>query len=146
MYRIADLDERIDGLLHRVDLYAQRMRPVRTYSRGQTQRLAVARALLHDPDLLLMDEPYTGLDQRAADMLDRTILDSCANGRAVLLTTHDLEHGWQLGQRSEPARATHIAFLIDGQIGLSVPAREISPNDLRQAYTRQLGSASPGRD
>jgi heme exporter protein A len=147
MYQTADLDARIDALLARVGLLAQRDSPVRTYSRGQAQRAAIARALLHDPDVLLMDEPYTGLDQDAAAVLDQLIVESCARGRAVLLTTHNVEHGWHLSQRSGRARASvHISFLVGGRIRFSIAARETDPGALRELYARALKrTASNGK-
>ena len=71
MYAIPDAQARIDDLLERVGLTARRHDLVRTYSRGMQQRLAVARAVLHRPALVLLDEPYTGLDPLAADTSDR---------------------------------------------------------------------------
>jgi heme exporter protein A len=64
-------------------------RPARTYSRGQLQRLALARAELHDPSLLLFDEPTTGLDAAATARLERAIDDARARGRVVVVVTHD---------------------------------------------------------
>ena len=69
MYDVTDLEERITALLQRVGLEHRRHDPVRTFSRGMQQRLSIARALLHDPAILLLDEPYTGLDQQAMEVL-----------------------------------------------------------------------------
>ncbi|MCX8067184.1 MAG: heme ABC exporter ATP-binding protein CcmA [Anaerolineae bacterium] len=91
LYGIPDVSARIDELLVQVRLTERRHDLVRTFSRGMQQRLAVARALLHRPSILLLDEPYTGLDPHAADAL-RTLLDElAAGGHTILLTTHDLE-------------------------------------------------------
>ncbi|MGC8825601.1 MAG: heme ABC exporter ATP-binding protein CcmA, partial [Anaerolineae bacterium] len=69
LYRVPALEDRIAELLERVGLYERRHDPVRTFSRGMQQRLSIARAVLHDPPVLLLDEPDTGLDQQAARML-----------------------------------------------------------------------------
>jgi heme exporter protein A len=69
LYRMAGLDERIDYLLGKVGLSERRRDAVRTFSRGMQQRLSIARAILHDPPILLLDEPDTGLDQQAIRML-----------------------------------------------------------------------------
>ncbi len=66
-------------------------RPARTYSRGMTQRLALARALLHEPSVLLLDEPFTGLDRSGARTLGQTLGEAKAEGRIVVVVTHDLE-------------------------------------------------------
>ena len=71
-------------------LERRRSEPVRTYSRGMQQRLSIARAILHNPDILLMDEPYTGLDQDSARNVDDLILQQAHAGKVVLLTSHDL--------------------------------------------------------
>ena len=70
MYGIPALEERITDVLEMVGLEHRRRDLVRTFSRGMQQRLAIGRAVLHDPDVMLFDEPYTGLDQDASSMLD----------------------------------------------------------------------------
>ena len=75
-------------LLERFTLWEARNERVSTYSRGMTQRLALCRALLHDPDLLVLDEPFSALDEGGASLLDRE-LESLAGQRTVVLTTHD---------------------------------------------------------
>jgi ABC-type multidrug transport system ATPase subunit len=92
LYGVADLDQRIGARLDEVGLETRaRTRPARTYSRGMTQRLALARALLHDPAILLLDEPFTGLDRGGAAALTRTIGRARTDGRIVLVVTHDFE-------------------------------------------------------
>ncbi|MCZ7669821.1 MAG: ATP-binding cassette domain-containing protein [Chloroflexi bacterium] len=70
--------------LRKVGLYARQRDPVSTFSRGMVQRLTIARATLHEPDILLLDEPYTGLDQDATRLLDDLLRREHENGRSIL--------------------------------------------------------------
>jgi ABC-type multidrug transport system ATPase subunit len=88
LYRVAERRERIGMLLERFGLWEARTERVASYSRGMTQRLALCRVLLHDPELLILDEPYTALDADGAALLDRE-LQALRDGRALLLSTHD---------------------------------------------------------
>jgi heme exporter protein A len=100
LYDLADGMARIDHVLEQVGLAARRRDPVRNYSRGMVQRLAIARAILPDPELMLLDEPYTGLDLQAADMLRSVLEDLVAANRTVVLTTHNLEQGLEMCGRA----------------------------------------------
>lgn len=88
LYRVPERRERIGMLLERFTLWDARLDRVSTYSRGMTQRLALCRALLHEPDVLVLDEPYSALDEAGADLLDRE-LETLGDERTVLLATHD---------------------------------------------------------
>lgn len=88
LYRVPERRERIGMLLERFTLWDARNDRVSTYSRGMTQRLALCRALLHDPVLLVLDEPHSGLDEAGADLLDQE-LEALAGERTVLVATHD---------------------------------------------------------
>jgi heme exporter protein A len=90
MYSVPNLAPRVSEVLDLVGLASRRRDLVRTFSRGMQQRLAIGRAILHDPDVLLFDEPHTGLDQDACDMLDHVLRDVAASGRTVVMTSHDL--------------------------------------------------------
>ncbi len=81
MYALLNIDARIAEVLDMIGLASRRRDLVRTFSRGMQQRLAIGRAILHDPEVMLFDEPHTGLDQDACDMLDRLLLEvACAAG------------------------------------------------------------------
>ncbi len=108
LYDLPDAKERIDAVLAQVGLRARRHDPVRTFSRGMVQRLSIARAILHDPAIMLLDEPYTGLDLQAADMLRGVLQDLAASNRTVILTTHNLEQGLEMCDR--------VAILNKGKI------------------------------
>ena len=99
MYDLADGPARIAELLERVGLTERRHDLVRTFSRGMQQRLSVARAVLHRPQVLLLDEPYTGLDPNAVQILTELVTDLAGVGCAVLMTTHNLERGLAAGGR-----------------------------------------------
>lgn len=88
LYRVAERRERSGMLLERFGLWEARSDRVSTYSRGMIQRLALCRALLHDPALLVLDEPFTALDEDGAGVLD-TELAALAGDRTVMLSTHD---------------------------------------------------------
>ena len=88
LYRVPERRERAGMLLERFGLWEVRADRVASYSRGMVQRLALCRALLHDPELLVLDEPFTALDAEGAELLDRWLRE-LAGSATVLLTTHD---------------------------------------------------------
>ena len=115
-------------LLDRVGLEDRaRTRPARTYSRGMVQRLALARALLTRPSLLLLDEPFTGLDRGGALALGDELGQLVAAGTIVLVVTHDLE--------AIAGRADHVAILRRGQLVLEERG-EYSYDQLKDLYHR----------
>jgi heme exporter protein A len=90
LYRVPERRERIGMLLERFDLWEARHERVSAFSRGMQQRLALCRALLHKPDLLLLDEPYAGLDEAGGEILD-TEIAALAGERTVVVATHEPE-------------------------------------------------------
>ncbi|MBI1282250.1 MAG: heme ABC exporter ATP-binding protein CcmA [Anaerolineaceae bacterium] len=108
------VEDRIRTLMSQVGLHKRTHDLVRTFSRGMLQRLSIARALLHNPDILLLDEPYTGLDQDASAVLDGLLQAAHADGRTILMTTHDLNRA--------AALPTRIVILSRGVIGYDQPA------------------------
>jgi ABC-type multidrug transport system ATPase subunit len=130
MYEVANLKERMTALLQRVDLDHRRHDPVRTFSRGMQQRLSIARALLHDPALLLLDEPYTGLDQQAMEVLREVLVALVGRSRTVLMTTHNLERGLELCDRA--------AVLANGQIAHQVGKSDLDLVSFREAYSHYV--------
>lgn len=89
--------DRVTHLCSRFEIGRFADRPVRTYSRGQLQRIALARAVLHEPRLLLLDEPSTGLDLRGIDRLADAVVEERARGAILVLVTHDRAFGERLG-------------------------------------------------
>lgn len=133
LYGLGGLEARIEdrlesvGLLDRADLGA------RTLSRGLRQRLALARTLLHDPDIVLLDEPYTGLDAHASETL-RTVLATLKDGRrTVVLVTHQLGQGLQLADR--------VVIQVRGRIVLDRHADEIPRDGFERFYRETVEEA-----
>ena len=111
LYAVDALDARIGEVLAMVGLAARRRDLVRTFSRGMQQRLAIARAVIHDPEVLLLDEPYTGLDQDASAMLDAVLVEIASGGRTVVMTSHDLARAADV--------CTRFDVLVNGKIAAS---------------------------
>lgn len=109
LYGISD-STLLDNLLKRVGLEKRAHSLVRTFSRGMQQRLSIARALLHNPHVLLFDEPYTGLDQDAAAVLDDLLLQAHADGHTILMATHQLERAARLTNRIVILNRGTVAF------------------------------------
>jgi len=102
LYHVPERRERIGMLLERFGLWDARRDRVASYSRGMTQRLALCRALLHDPALLVLDEPYTALDEQGAELLDAQLAELHGE-RTFLVSTHD-------PARIEPLATTRLAL------------------------------------
>ena len=121
-----DAHTRIATVLQEIDLWARRRDPVRTYSRGMVQRLAIGRAILHNPPVLLLDEPDTGLDQSSAQMLHELIRSLGAGNRAILLSTHNLDRAVEW--------ADSVSLLVGGKIVYQDATSHLSGAQLRQVY------------
>jgi heme exporter protein A len=130
MYAVTDLNRRISEVLELVGLTARRRDLLRTYSRGMQQRLAIGRAVLHDPEVMLFDEPHTGLDQAACVMLDTVLREVAARGRTVVMTSHDLARAADLASRFD--------VLSRGVIIASTQRTELDPNQLLAFYRQAL--------
>ena len=126
MYDIQQPDARIETVLNDVNLWTRRRDPVRTYSRGMVQRMAIARAILHDPPILLLDEPDTGLDQDSAETLHNLIRSLGAAKRAILLTTHNLDRALAWGDS--------VCLLVDGTIGFREDSARLTGESLHSRY------------
>jgi len=130
LYSVPALDDRIGEVLDQVGLAARRRDLVRTFSRGMQQRLAIGRAVLHDPEVMLFDEPHTGLDQEASAMLDGVLRSVAAQGRTVVMTSHDL-------MRAE-ALASRFDVLSRGVIVASATRRQLRGTNLLAFYKGSL--------
>lgn len=130
MYNIGNLNSRIGEVLDLVGLTSRRKDLVRTFSRGMQQRLAIGRAVLHDPEVMLFDEPHTGLDQDACDMLDKVLRDVAARGRTVVMTSHDLARVEEL--------ATRFDVLSKGVISATIKKSELHSDNILAFYKKAL--------
>jgi len=125
------LDSQIMQSLKHVGLERRADDLARTFSRGMQQRLSLARALLHDPHILLLDEPYTGLDQAACAILDSLLKEAHAAGHTIVMTTHELDRAASLADR--------IIILSRGKINYDVPTADLSPTQLSADYAAITG-------
>ena len=126
LYGVADPAARADQLLAEDGLTDYAFRRAGTFSRGLSQRLAICRAIVHDPPLVLLDEPFTGLDRRSADRLALRLRKLRDDGRSALLVTHDLR------QVSELADA--VVVLAGGRAVHRGEGDDLAPEVLERAY------------
>jgi len=135
LYQLDHVEDRVAAALKEVGLMARQRDAVRTFSRGMLQRLTIARATLHEPDVLLLDEPYTGLDQDASRLLDNLLQREKENGRTILMITHDLVHGLNVCDR--------VAILSRGKIAEELTSEDTTPTEFLEhyaAHTRRKSS------
>lgn len=130
MYGIVEYRSRINEVLEIVGLENRRKDLVRTFSRGMQQRLTIGRAVIHDPEVMLFDEPYTGLDQDASEMLDEVLNSVAAKGRTVVMTSHDLSRAEDL--------ATRFDILSRGVITTSATQKQLKKTSLLDFYKQAL--------
>jgi len=133
LFGLRDLSTRIPERLEQVGLTDRAASPVRTLSRGMRQRLALARTLLHDPDFILLDEPYTGLDAHAAAVL-RQVLASLKDGhRTVILVTHNISQGLELADR--------VAIQVRGRFVFLGDRSEVDAGSFERSYREKVEEA-----
>jgi heme exporter protein A len=128
MYGVPDPKERIEEVAGLVGMTLRLHERVSTLSRGMQQRLSISRALLHRPSIMLLDEPETGLDQQALAVLWKVVKGEGAANRTVVLTTHNLERGFGLGDR--------VVVLSHGTVAYQQSGESLDLNSLRQAYEK----------
>lgn len=138
LYEIEELEKQIERVIERVGLTDREHDLVRTYSRGMQQRLSIARAILHSPAILFLDEPYTGLDQHAAQMLN-DLLAEHQGERTIFLITHNLSRGLALCDR--------VAVLVKGSIIYEKQIEEVDRENFEALYFKHVGTgAATGGD
>jgi heme exporter protein A len=126
LFGVEDLERRIGERLERVDLSNRAGFQVRHLSHGMRQRVSLARALLHDPDVVLLDEPYTGLDPSAASVLRGVLAELRDGRRTVVMVTHNLREGLEL--------ATRIAIQVAGRFAWEGVRGEVDHNNFERHY------------
>ena len=125
--------ERVHGTLDRLGIADRADVPVAALSRGLHQRAAIARALVHDPSVLLLDEPFTGLDLAAAAEFRRLITELTGGGRTAVIATHNVEEGVEL--------ASDIAFQHRGRFVSLAPRGGRSPSQVAASYREAVTGA-----
>ena len=130
MYGIETPQVRVAELLEAVELDHRRLDLTRTFSRGMLQRLSIARALLHRPEVLFLDEPYSGLDPHAMDILDG-LIGQIRDEHTFVMISHDLDKGLEL--------CSHTLILARGRIVLFEPREAIDERVFRETYRATVG-------
>jgi ABC-type multidrug transport system ATPase subunit len=126
LHGLTDPAARADGLLEAEGLTAVARRPTRAFSRGMAQRLAIARGLIHEPEIVLLDEPFTGLDRRAAARLIERIERLRASGCTLIWVTHDV---------ALAARCSDSAIVLHrGSISFSQSSGPLDVSELEAVY------------
>jgi heme exporter protein A len=132
LYEVPEPEKTADRWLERVGLDRVRDGLVREFSRGMRQRLAVARAFLHDPEVLLFDEPFTALDDRAIAVLQSLLADAHAIGRTIVMSTHQLKEALEM--------ATHVALIQRGQVAYDGERTQLMVEDTAWLYRNYADS------
>lgn len=130
LYGVENPEERVLELLEAVELKHRRLDTVRTFSRGMTQRLSIARALIHDPDVVFLDEPYSGLDPHAVEIFDG-LIDQVRENRTFVMVSHDLQKGFSM--------CSHALVLAKGRIVAFDEKENIDFDEFSQIYRATVG-------
>ena len=126
LYGLSRSDDYVKNLLQKVGMHRFGHRKVKTLSRGMQQRLSISRALINDPSILLLDEPYGGLDPSASRMLTSQLQELRQQGRTIVMVTHDLERGLEV--------ATSAGMLVAGKLVFMQSTNEVTPCEFASRY------------
>ncbi len=133
MYLLKNNESDIERILDQVSLFDRREDLVRNFSRGMQQRLTIARALLNNPKIILLDEPFSGLDQQGIDIFTKLLSSLLSPNRLLIMTTHNLQLGWQL--------ASHYAIIARGRLMEQKACTDKSFEDFQKQYRSLTGGA-----
>lgn len=131
LYGIANPEKKGEELLKQLGLYKRKDDLLRTFSRGMLQRVSIARALIHNPEIIFLDEPYTGLDSYASQKLSTIIKQQIEENKTVIMVTHDIETGF--------FQADNLLIMDKGKIVYNKQKSSISIDDFRKEYMSVLG-------
>jgi len=133
LYGVEAPEQRVHELLATVELTSRRHDIVRTFSRGMTQRLSIARALVHDPQVVFLDEPYSGLDPHAVRIFDELLLKikQRSGTQTFCMVSHDMQKGLTL--------ASHLLILERGKVVLFAEKEQVDPEEFVQLYHHSVG-------
>ena len=130
LYGLADPQARVMELLEAFELKHRRLDVVRTFSRVMTQRLSIARALIQEPDVVFLDEPYSGLDPHAVDIFDQ-LIEKQREGRTFVMVSHDLRKGFDM--------CTHALVLARGRVVTFGPKDQLDFDEFSELYRSTVG-------
>ncbi len=133
LWGVKSAEQKVDELLSRLGLLHRRNDRVGDFSRGMKQRLSIARALMSDPKVLLLDEPFTGLDVKSRDQVSTMLREAAAAGTTILMTAHDPELAHELANR--------LLVLVDGKIQYDRLTASVNKTDFVSEYKRLAGAA-----
>jgi heme exporter protein A len=131
LYGVENAEKRVMELLEAVELKHRRFDSVKTFSRGMTQRLAIARALINNPELVFLDEPYSGLDPHAIEIFD-SLLAQVREGRTFVMVSHDLNKGYEM--------CTHVLVMAKGKEVAFAEKSELPREEFRSLYLKTVGA------
>lgn len=126
LYDVGNVKERVEYLLDKMGMYNRRDDLVRSYSRGMKKRISIARSLVHDPAIVLFDEPFSGLDQKAIKTFSEILTWMKSNNRTVILTTHNIRYIWRLSDR--------IGIMNEGKIENTVEYSDSMEEQAEELY------------
>ena len=132
LYGLSEVQKRAVEVIRQVGLEGRMHDLVRTFSRGMKQRLAVARAIVHEPKILLLDEPYTGLDQHGSRIFGEMLKWLKSENRTILMTTHNIAEGLEISDR--------IAILSAGRIAYENETNKVELTGFKEIYFEKVGS------
>jgi heme exporter protein A len=133
LYGIRDPSARVDDSLRRMSMLERADAPVRLLSRGMQQRVSIARAMVHSPQVILADEPYSGLDESGARSLTALLGELRSSGTAIIIVTHNLAEGLSL--------ATHAAVMQRGKFVRYDDSGRIDPTSYAATYREAVKSS-----
>ena len=132
LYGVSDREARVEAALERVGLSSRAGHRVRALSNGMQKRASIARAILHRPEVLLLDEPEAGLDRESRQMLGDLLAEWTAEGRSVAFTTHDIELGLAWGHRAAVLSGGCVTFPSGGAAGIQQALSQSPPREAGQ--------------
>jgi len=132
LYDVRHLEEQIISVIKKVGLLLALNEPVYTFSRGMLQRLSIARALIHSPEVIFLDEPFTGLDQQGIGLLQDVLKDLKSSQKTILIVTHSFEQGMEDVDR--------ILIINKGQIAADFSTENLQAGDLKRIYFEKVAS------
>jgi len=133
LYGVPSEEKRIDDMLARLNLLHRKNDRVGDFSRGMKQRMSIARALISSPKVLLLDEPFTGLDVKSKDQVSSMLTEAVTGGATILMTAHDPDMAHDLGHR--------LLVLVDGKLQYDRQKTSVSKTDFVSEYKRMAGAA-----